>query len=145
MGLHGYLASLINNDGDGLHGSGLHQDIQTDGTVSQDRLLAGVTLLAGFDRRLTNCISLLELIQLLGQAPEAAEVVVKQFAVGIDAYGKAPIIQLYTDALGDTIKQPDIALGRLGKLQALAGSLNGLDVANLGLDGHRVTHWFAPK
>jgi len=75
-GLHRNLTGLIDNDGDGFHGLGLHQDIQTNRAIGHHGLLAGKPLPAGFERRLTNCVSLLEKVELLGQAPETAEVVV---------------------------------------------------------------------
>ena len=78
--LHGNLPSLIDENRDGFHGLRSHQDIQSDGTISQHRFLTGVTLLTGFQLGFLDGIGLLKLVQLLGQTPEAAEVVIEQVA-----------------------------------------------------------------
>ena len=60
---------------------GLHQYIQPDGTISQNGLLAGVTLLPRLQLGFLNSVRLLELIQLFWNAPEATEVVKQQVTV----------------------------------------------------------------
>jgi len=75
MGLHGYLASLINNNGDGLHGLTLHLHTQTNAAIGQNGLAALVALLASLQLGFLDRIGLLELIQLFRNSPEAAEVI----------------------------------------------------------------------
>ena len=76
VGLHGNLTRLVDNNGDVLHGLGLHHDIQTNRAISHHGLTVLATLLPSFQLGFFNSIHLLELVKHFWDAPESSEVVV---------------------------------------------------------------------
>ncbi len=140
MGLEGNLPSGGDLDLDPPHGSALHLQGQADRPIGQRLLEAGVALPARLKLRLLDGVGLAELVQLLGQAPKAAEVVVEQFAPVGQADREAPAIELDPGPLGDPVKEADGAPGGEGKLEPPAGGLQGGGVFQLRLDGDSMAH-----
>jgi len=140
MGLEGNLPRGGDLDLDPAHGSALHLQRKADRSIGQRLLEAGVALPTRLELRLLDGVGLAELVELLGKSPEAAEVVVEQFAPVGQADREAPAIELDPGSLGDPVEQADGAPGGEWKLEAPAGGLQGGRVLQLRLDGDSVAH-----
>jgi len=122
------------------HGSALHLQRQADRPIGQRLLEAGVALPARLELRLLDGVGLAELVQLLGESPEAVEVVVEQFAPVGQADREAPAIELDPGPLGDPVKEANGSPGGEWKLEAPAGGLQRGGVLQLRLDGDSMAH-----
>jgi len=140
VGLEGNLPRGGYLDLDPAHGSALHLQRQADRPIGQRLLEAGIALPARLELRLLDGVGLAELVELLGEAPETAEVVVEQFAPVGQADREAPAIELDPGPLGDPVEEADGAPGGEGKPEAPAGGLQGGGVLQLRLDRDSVAH-----